>query len=422
MGKLVPKLRFKEFSGEWEENKVVIKIISGNNYPLSSYNEDGILLIQGLNIYPNKLNLDNPVYIADDFLTGKDIYIQKNDILIGLNRPIIDNKLKICLFDKNEKALLYQRAGILQFDKEKLSNLFLYYYLSSHMFLKQLLLELVGSDQPYIKSDLFKKTKNIFPKDKKEQQKIADTLSSLDALIEAQTKKVEALKQHKKGLMQQMFPQEGEKTPKLRFKEFSGEWEEKSLEQIGEIHGSGVDKKIVENENLVMLLNYMDVYNNNFIYSNNLKQQTSATNIKIKKCNIKKGDIFFTPSSEVPDDIAKSAVAMENITNGVYSYHLIRLRLFENIDLKFRTYVFNTDLFFKTVSKLAQGSGTRYTITLPEFRSIKILIPESYKEQQKIADTLSSLDALIEAQTKKVEALKQHKKGLMQQMFVSEEE
>jgi hypothetical protein len=67
---------------------------------------------------------------------------------------------------------------------------------------------------------------------------------------------------------------EGEREPKLRFKAFSGEWGEKMLEEIGEISGGGVDKKTNENERPVMLLNYMDVYNKNFIYSYDLKQQT----------------------------------------------------------------------------------------------------------------------------------------------------
>ncbi len=200
----VPKLRFDGFSGEWVENKVTIKIVSGNNYPLDSYDKQGTLLVQGLNITPNKLMLDKPIYISSSYKIDNHIIIKKDDILIGLNRPVIDNKLKICLFNE-EEAYLYQRAGILEFDKNKLSNLFLYYYLSSYVFLKQLLLELVGSDQPYIKSDLFQKTKNIFPKDKDEQEKIANFLSSLDNLIEVQNKKVETLKEHKKGLMQQLF-------------------------------------------------------------------------------------------------------------------------------------------------------------------------------------------------------------------------
>ena len=125
---------------------------------------------------------------------------------------------------------------------------------------------------------------------------------------------------------------------------------------------------------------------------------------------------FFTPTSEVPDDIAQSAVAIEDVKNGVYSYHLVRFRLNEHWDIKFRTYVFKTKIFFDTVSKLAQGSGTRYVITLPEFRSIKVLVP-SLQEQQKIVSCLSSIDEIITAEVEKIEQLERHKKGLMQGLF-----
>ena len=77
----------------------------------------------------------------------------------------------------------------------------------------------------------------ILPSQTNEQQKIAACLSSLDDLITAHTQKLDSLKAHKKGLMQQLFPAEGEKVPKLRFKEFkdSGEWEEKLLGELGEV-------------------------------------------------------------------------------------------------------------------------------------------------------------------------------------------
>ncbi len=115
----VPQLRFGEFSGEWIENKIPIKIVSGNTYPLESYSDRGTLLVQGLNIYSNKLILDKPIYISDKFCSDKDVLVKKDDILVGLNRPIINNKLKACLF-RESKAVLYQRAGILEFDKSKL--------------------------------------------------------------------------------------------------------------------------------------------------------------------------------------------------------------------------------------------------------------------------------------------------------------
>ena len=395
MSKLVPKLRFKEFSGEWEENEVVIKIVSGNNYPLDSYVKKGTLLIQGLNINPHKLTLENPIYISNNFLTDRDIFIQKNDILIGLNRPIIDNKLKICLYNKDDQAVLYQRAGVLKFNKEKLSNLFLYYYLSSNTFLRQLFLELVGSDQPYIKSDLFKKTKNIFPKETQEQQKIANTLSSLDSLIEAQQRKVEALKKHKKGLMQQLFPAEGANVPKLRFKEFRGEWEEKTIDDIANRYDN-LRVPITASDRINGatpyygangIQSYVEGYTHDGEFV--LLAEDGANDLKNYPIHYVNGKIWVNNHAHVLQ-------AKEGISNNLFLSYAIQ-------NINFEPYLVG---------------GGRAKLNANVMMKIIFLIPTP-KEQQKIANTLSSLDNLIEAYQRKVEALKKHKKGLMQQMFVN---
>ena len=108
---------------------------------------------------------------------------------------------------------------------------------------------------------------------------------------------------------------------------FSGEWETRRLGEIGEISGAGVDKKVNPNEVPVRLVNYLDVYNKTFLYSKDLTHEVSARRDQVRHCAVEKGDIFFTPTSEVPDDIGRSAVAMEEIPDGVYSYHVVRLRL-----------------------------------------------------------------------------------------------
>ena len=421
MSRLVPKLRFKEFSGEWEDGTLegISEIVRGGSpRPIDKYmtlDKDALNWLKIADVDKNSKYVTFTKERVKKTALSKTREVHPNDLILSnsmsFGRPYI-MKIKSCIHDGWIAV-----TNILK----DINTHYLYYIILSPISQKFFVDYAAGGGIRNLNADIIKSLPVSFSKDPKEQQKIASCLSSLDALIEAQNKKVSALKQHKKGLMQQLFPAEGKREPKLRFKAFSGEWGEKMLEEIGEISGGGVDKKTNENERPVMLLNYMDVYNKNFIYSYDLKQQTSANNAKIQKCNIEKGDIFFTPSSEVPNDIAKSSVAMESIINGVYSYHLVRLRMFKSLDLKFRTYMFKTNSFFKIVSKLAQGSGTRYTITLPEFRSIKTLIPPPPKEQQKIANTLSTLDSLIEAQNQQINHLKQHKKGLMQQLFVNSE-
>jgi len=392
MSSKVPKLRFYGFSGEWEENNESIKIISGNNYPLSSYDKEGVLLIQGLNINPNKLKLDKPIYISSKYQTNNHIIIKKNDILIGLNRPIIDNKLKICLFNE-EKAYLYQRAGLLSFSTDKLENKFLYYYLSSNIFLKQLLLELVGSDQPYIKSNLFKKTKNIFPNNIKEQQKIANCLSSLDNLIESQNKKVKALEKHKKGLMQNLFPQDADKEPKLRFDGFSGEWEEKKLSSISKITTGSSNREDSTNSD-----------GDYTFFDRSEDIRTSHRYLFDDEAIIVAGE-----GSEFKPKYFNGKFDLHQRTYAILNLNIIGKFLYFYI-YKHRNYFLDN----------AVGSTVK-SLRLPMFEQMPILLP-TLPEQKKIADTLSSLDNLIAEQNKKIETLKKHKKGLMQQLFVNSED
>ncbi|MBE4407968.1 hypothetical protein HJ026_20215 [Vibrio parahaemolyticus] len=174
----VPTLRFSEFDGLWSQNKTPIKILAGNAYKQQEYTDNGYLLIQGLHIQPDKIELEeSPKYVAVD--GSKHLKIGFGDIVLGLNRPITNNQLKACRFYLKEESVLYQRAGKLKFDTAKLGTEFLYQYLRTPVFMKQLDLELIGSDQPYIKSDLFQATKNIFPTIV-EQQKIASFLSKVD--------------------------------------------------------------------------------------------------------------------------------------------------------------------------------------------------------------------------------------------------
>lgn len=208
------------------------------------------------------------------------------------------------------------------------------------------------------------------------------------------------------------LPQEARKNER-----FSQPWKEVKLGEIGTISSAGVDKKIVEGEDLVELLNYMDVYKKDFLYKTDTSMTVSAPMRQIKNCNLRKGDIFFTPSSETPDDIAHSAVVMEDIPNGVYSYHIIRLRPTTLIDLKFSAYAFKTAKFYKQAYAWCEGSGQRYVISQDDFRNMKIYIPSNISEQHAIAEVLSTADDEIDLLNKKLILFKEQKKGLMQQLL-----
>ena len=245
----------------------------------------------------------------------------------------------------------------------------------------------------------------------KEQRAIAEVLSDVDGLINALDALIAKKQAIKQATLQQLL------TGKTRLPGFSGAWKTKRLGEIGEISGAGVDKKVNPNEAPVRLVNYLDVYNKTFLYSKDLTHEVSARPDQIRRCVVEKGDIFFTPSSEVPDDIGCSAVAMEDISDGVYSYHVVRLRLKTNWALYFRAYIFDTNEFLNQASRQCEGSGTRYVISHPKFRAMTVRFPADIEEQRAIASVLSDMDAEIAALEQRRDKTRAIKHGMMQQLL-----
>lgn len=245
----------------------------------------------------------------------------------------------------------------------------------------------------------------------KDQEYIVTVLTDVDYLIQSIEKLIDKKKKIKQGTMQQLL------TGKKRLPGFSGEWEVKKLRDLGEFSGAGVDKKINLKEKRIRLLNFLDVYHKDLIYSHDLWHVVTASKNKCEKCCIKKGDVFLTPSSEMRTDIALSAVAMEDIDDAVYSYHIIRFRFNKEWDIKFKTYIFNTRNFLSQAETACEGSGKRYVISLKKFRDLEILYPKDVKEQVYIAKVLSDMDLELESLEQKLEKYKKIKQGMMQELL-----
>ena len=243
-----------------------------------------------------------------------------------------------------------------------------------------------------------------------EQRKIAEILGVWDEAIEKQSRLIEKLELRKRALMQRLL------TGRTRLPGFTTSWQKVKLGEIGKITSAGVDKKINEGEVPVRLLNFVDVFYRDFIYNNELTHWVTAKSTKVEQCSVQKGDIFFTPSSEMPTDIALSAVAMEDMEGVVYSYHIVRLRLHIEMDLYYRAYAFKTDEFYKQAERISDGSGQRYVISQDGFRNMSIHLPP-LSEQKAIAEVLTAADNEIATHRKKLDALRLQKRGLMQQLL-----
>ncbi len=247
-----------------------------------------------------------------------------------------------------------------------------------------------------------------------EQQTIAECLSSADEVIAAQARKVDALKTHKKGLMQQLFPREGETQPRLRFPEFQnkGEWEERALAEIVEVASGQVDPKEPP---------YCDSPQ---IGSENIESNTGKL-VNVKSAGEKgviSGNYVFDERHILYSKIrpALNKVAAPAFT-GICSADIYPIRPV-NGDL-LRSYLLYLLLSKKFLEYAIRNSerGKIPKINRDALLTYEALIP-SPEEQHRIASCLSSLDTLITAETQKLEALKRHKRGLMQQLFPSPED
>lgn len=206
--------------------------------------------------------------------------------------------------------------------------------------------------------------------------------------------------------------------PEIRFKGFEDEWKTFLLSSIGNFRSNGVDKKIYNDEQIVNLLNYMDVYNYRKITSKNCidLMKVSATKKQIKDCNIIKGDIFFTPSSETPDEIGYVMSIEETLPNTCYSYHLMRFRPFNKIlYLSFADYCFSSN-YLRGQMKFKAKGVQRFILSKPDFESLEALLP-SYEEQETITCLFKAIDNVINDCKKKIASLKQLKSACLISMF-----
>lgn len=243
-----------------------------------------------------------------------------------------------------------------------------------------------------------------------EQQAIAAALSDADGVVAGLERVIAKKRLIKQGVIQDLL------TARRRLPGFSGEWEVKRLGELGEISGSGVDKKLREGEQPVRLLNYTDVYRETYIRGTILDHWVTAPEAKARRCSVRKGDVFFTPTSETPDDIARSAVAAEDIPNATYSYHVVRLRFKEEDSLDFWAHMFEIDSFRAQARQNADGSGTRYIVTLPKFRNMTVRIPNR-NEREAIGEILRDMSIELEVLDARLAKARAVKEGMMQNLL-----
>lgn len=260
----------------------------------------------------------------------------------------------------------------------------------------------------------------LLPTSEAEQQKIADCLGSLDELIAARSAKLAALQDHKRGLLQQLFPAPGQTTPKVRFPGFEGEWRNIAIDELKPFVTSGSrgwakyyansGDLFVRITNLSRSSIHLDLANRKHVALPEDSSEGVRTRLRV-------GDVLIS----ITADIGIVGCVRPSDPSPAYINQHIALVRFEQSEAsgEFVSYFLSSEAAQKNFRD-STDNGTKSGLNLDGIRGIRLLLP-TFPEQQKIADCLSLVDALIVAEADHIGALKQHKKGLMQKLFPSPE-
>ncbi|WP_051396020.1 restriction endonuclease subunit S [Ignatzschineria larvae DSM 13226] len=393
----------------------LVSLFNGFAFKSKDQQENGIRWLKIANVGIGKIKWNEESFLPINYRQEYERYLLKeNDIVVAMTRPTLNNKLKIAKINSNDTSLLNQRVARIDIKNDNVKE-FIYQLFRSDYIARKINEALKGTDPPNLSvtvlDDIYI---NIPPL--AEQEKIAEILSTWDQAIDSTEKLIANAELQKKALMQQLL------TGKKRLldengERFSGKWEKVKLGDVAQTINGLSGKTKADFGSGSPFITYMNVYS-----QSGIKQLDRCDYVNIdtneKQTTLKKGDVFFTTSSETPDEVGLSSVLLiePKINTYLNSFCFgIRFKNKNQIVPEFAQYLFRGAMARKKISILAQGS-TRFNLSKNNFMQLIFQIP-NLSEQQKIAEVLSTADREIELLTEKLEYLKAEKKALMQQLL-----
>ena len=412
--KLIPEIRFPEFKneGEWDEKLLddLCELITKGTTPTTlgfSYTAKGVNFIKIESILDGNINLEKAAFISTECNEAfKRSQLKENDILFSIAGAlgVVTTVSKEVLPANTNQAL-----SIIRLKNVNLKD-YVKAYLKSNIISEEINKIKAGAAQLNISLGQIANFNILIPKKPKEQEKIASCLSSLDETIKAHSQKLDVLKDHKKGLMQNLFPQEGERVPKYRFEEFEndGDWVEEILGELCDVRDGTHDSPkyvskgypMITSKNLLST-GMMDFENVSYLCEDDYNQINKRSKVDIN-------DILFGMIGTIGNPVIVK-------TDGFAIKNVALIKSIGKLNQEFLLHQLKSNYILTQFEKVNAGGILKF-IALGIIRNLIVRVP-SPKEQDKIASCISSLDLLITSEAEKIEKLKLHKKGLMQSLF-----
>lgn len=394
---LTPRWRFRQDSADWIVEKFDFEFLQTNTFCRADMNSQhgkvkNIHYGDILTKYNDILyDFSSVPFINEDINLSKfngTSYLKDGDVVIADTAEDLTAGKAVEVLNINTPLLAGQHTFLCR-PKKNFALGFMGYYLNSPTYRKQIVPLLAGAKVYSISKSSIKDTLILYPYNLEEQQKIADCLASLDELITAENKKLDALKKHKQALMQNLFPARGKTMPAWRFAQFQndGEWEKEQLKDVCSYFSSSLTTNDITKDGLY------DLYDANKLIGKTATYASDKEYIAIIKDGSGVGRIRL----------------MKGYTNVVGTMGILTNK--PVVDIQYLYYLLQTINF-----PIYKIGGAIPHIYFKDYSQATIFRPEK-NEQEKIAECLSTADQLIQDQAHKLETLKMHKKALMQGLF-----
>ncbi|MDT2542685.1 restriction endonuclease subunit S [Lactococcus petauri] len=415
--KKVPELRFKGFTDDWEERKLgEFSDVRDGTHASPKYVSQGHPMVTSKNLTHSGLDMTDVSFLTDkDFNEiNKRSKVSIGDILFGMigtiGNPVIVDRDDFAI--KNV-ALIKEKTS------NPITNKWLLQYLKSPSFNRFIQKENAGGTQKFIALGLIRDMKLRVP-EFEEQQKIGAFFKKIDDTIALHQRKLDLLKEQKKGYLQKMFPKNGAKVPELRFAGFADDWEEYRLEDISEIidgdrgknYPSGDDFK---NNGHTLFLSAANVTKQGFVF----KETQYITKLKSESLGSGKvilNDIILTSRGSIGHIGFYDKKTHEYIPQARINSGMLILRTDKLNSPSFIAQFLKSPWGIKQIKLISFGSA-QPQLTKKDIKNFKIILPKM-EEQQKIGSFFKQLDDTIAPHQRKLDLLKEQKKGFLQKMFV----
>ncbi|MHC3848102.1 restriction endonuclease subunit S [Streptococcus thermophilus] len=407
MSKKVPELRFAGFSDDWEERKLSdgTNKIGDGLHGTPKYSEDGeVYFVNGNNLVNGQIVITPETKrVTSNEQSKDDKALNDSTILMSINGTIGN-----LAWYRGENLMLGKSVAYIEvsdFDKK-----FIYAYLQTRPVKDYYLNSLTGTTIKNLGLKAIRNT-NICTPTIDEQAKIGSFFKKLDDTIALYERKLDLLKEQKKGFLQKMFPKNGAKVPELRFAGFADDWEERKLKDVTE--------RVKSNDGRMDLPTLTMSASSGWLEQKDRFSGDISGKEKKNYTLLKKGELSYNHGNS---KLAKYGVVF-SLTN--YEEALVprvyhSFRALENTSADFIEYMFATKLPDRELGKLV-SSGARMdgllNIKYDDFMNIHISIP-NYEEQILISSFFRKLDEIIALHQRKLDLLKEQKKGFLQKMFV----